>query len=194
MPSARAASTLAGLSSMKTISFGRRSKRSEQNAKDLRRRFDDALDTRHHDSRKPREEVEALLGIRERFCRPVRQTVQRYASAAELICNGNAPGDGAAHHLGPAFPIRLDQRSLVRHARAEFVDRLRPRAACVQLFVPLRCADRRQECLDGCIVRQQLAIQMTWIPIDQHAAEIEYDGLLQCGAGALMNPTSSGST
>jgi hypothetical protein len=110
--------------------------------------------------------------------RPVREREQTRAGRAQFFEQGDGFVDHSAEHLLPAFMERADQFLVIRRARDCFCDPLLPRTTRVLTFVPLGRAHLGKEALHPLnVAAEQLSIKMARVPIDQHIAEIEHDGV-----------------
>src|ERR1700743_1884137 len=78
-------------------------------------------------------------------------------------------------HFGEAFVKGGDQRLLARVQRLQPMRCFGRIAAVILGHVPIAGRYFSQETLHFLGIGNQLAIEMAWVPIDQHAAEIEDD-------------------
>lgn len=86
-------------------------------------------------------------------------------------------GVDPADRFRPALEVRRDEPGFIRMIFLKLSDGLDERSAGVLLAVPSRRGDLGEELLHSLFVaREQLAIQMARIPVDQHAAEVEDRG------------------
>jgi hypothetical protein len=101
--------------------------------------------------------------------------VQLAAGVLELGQERHGAIDFARDHLAPAREVRFDHRALVGMARRRLLDGHREAAPAILLLVPGGMADLGEKPLHGGLVVEQLAVQVTRIPVDQHATQIVHD-------------------
>ena len=85
--------------------------------------------------------------------------------------------DGSAQHFFPATIIGPDSRLVFWvFAHQEFRAILEASAG-ILLLVPVQGADSGQEPAAFFLIRKDLVVQVFGVPVYQHAAEVEYQGL-----------------
>lgn len=103
--------------------------------------------------------------------------MQGHRLPAQFLQDGDRSLYGAAQHLGPARVKGRDQFAVMGKFRRKLGHPFGERLAGVELAVPGGRADLGEEAAGAFLVRQELAIEIKGIPVDQHATEIEYHRL-----------------
>src|SRR6266478_8751721 len=138
-------------------------------------RFDRPDFARHENPAKPTKEFKTLERQGIGFGRPVRETIEGCAAVAQLGEDLDRAGDRSRYHLVKAGMIGVDQFGLVGMLSFEQASTFSEAAAGVLSSVPLIGADIREKMLHRCLViAEELEVEMSRIPIDQHTAEIEH--------------------
>ena len=148
----------------------------EQDAKDPWIRLDYALLARHDDAIERRQEEKPLALRRKRLGRKIRKRVNGDAGARKLEQYFDGAVDCGGNHLVEPRPKRLDQMRLVGMRRDEFADGFGELSAPILPLVPFLRANGREEIFHRLLVAgKQLAVEEARIPLQQHAAQVEYD-------------------
>ena len=109
--------------------------------------------------------------------RPVGERIEAQPARLECLQHFHRLGNLAAQHVRPALVIRRDHLRVVGMTRDEISDGIAPGTPGILPLVPCGRADLGEKTLHRRLVVEQLPVQVTGIPVDQHAAEIEYHDL-----------------
>ena len=128
----------------------------------------------YEDTPEPAEKVEARDRSRIGLGRKVGEAVERSASFIQLGEDLDRAGDRPRHHFVEAGAIGVDQLGLVGMLALEQAGAFGEAAAGILTAVPLMGAHGRKKTLHHRLVaREELAVEMSRVPIDQHTAQIE---------------------
>src|SRR5215469_7592956 len=151
----------------------------DEQSKNARIGFDHPLFARNENASEPAQEFKARPRQRVGLGRPVGESVERRAETPQLGQNLDRAGEGTGDHLVEAAVIGVDQLGLLGMLGLQQSSALTEGAAGILAAVPLMRANRGQKILHPRVVAgEQLAVEVSRVPVDQNAAEVEYHGVI----------------
>src|SRR6516165_793892 len=136
--------------------------------------FDDPDLAGNHHAAEPAKKIEPCKRRRKGLSRKIAEGIEWCAAFVQLGEDLDRAGDRPWHHLVEAGSIGVDQFGLVGVLELEQTGAFGKTAPGVLAAVPIMGADIRQKMLHRRLVPgKELAVKMSRVPVDQHAADIE---------------------